>query len=56
MSTVDTHHLVNKAELMRHIGATCLVDDALHNCLQVAAGGFETLLLDSPWNQSSEID
>lgn len=53
-ATIETHHLTNKAELMTHIWATCLVDDGLHNCVQVSAWWYETLLLDNPWNQTAQ--
>jgi len=51
-ATIHNHHLTNKADLMRYIGATSLVDDGLHNCLQVSAWWYETLLFDNPWNQT----
>lgn len=54
-STIENHHGVNKAELMNHIGATCLIDDWLHNCLQIADWWYEALLMDNPRNRFPDL-
>lgn len=54
-STIENHHFVNKAELMSHIGARCLVDDWLHNCLQIADRWYEAVLIDNPRNKCSGL-
>lgn len=54
--SLEDHHLTNKADLMRSIWATYLVDDALHNCTDVVAGGYKAILLDYPWNQTESLD
>lgn len=43
---------LNKADLMKNIGSTVLIDDSLHNCINIAEYGYEWVLLDMPRNQT----
>jgi uncharacterized protein len=41
----------NKYETCHRVGATILIDDALHHIYDVAQQGITCVLLDRPWNQ-----
>ena len=46
----------SKAEIVKTIGAICLIDDAPENALQVAEIGVDVLLFgDYPWNQKQPM-
>lgn len=46
-------HLKSKGEVCEEIGASFMVDDALHNAISVSAYGIPVFLLDTPWNQGA---
>ena len=50
-ATLDNYK-IDKSVLLDRIGASYLVDDALHNCEQVAEKWYPSVLLDNPRNQT----
>ena len=51
----DVNVLGTKGDTCLRLGVELLVEDALHNALDVANVGTRVLLLDTPWNQDDNL-
>lgn len=45
-----------KSTICKSLGITIMIDDGLHNALDVAENGIECVLIDKPWNRKSEAN
>lgn len=45
-----------KSSICRSLGITLMIDDGLHNALDLAENNIECILLDRPWNRKDEAN
>lgn len=53
-STLYAHRRRSKSAICQTIGASALIEDAMHNALDVASAGIPVLMPNRPWNQGPE--